>query len=954
MKSFLQNLLSIACILLALSVSAQTTGRIGGKVVDKKTGEELIGVAVLVEGTSFGAITDFEGKYVISNLKPGTYNLLVNYVSYNKKIISGIEVKANDITSVNVSLEESTNDLKEVVVSAEVKRETASGLLIQQKNAATISDGISAEAIRKTPDRNTSDVLKRVSGASIQDNKFAIIRGLNERYTTAYINGSPLPSSESDRKAFSFDIFPATLLDNIVILKTATPDMPGEFGGGIIEINTKSVPDNNFQSLSVTGGYNSITTFKDQVTYEGGKTDWLGYDDGTRALPSQIPNDKEFPTSIKKQVELAKYMKNDWALQQQKFSPNFGFQYTFGHVWGKKESKFGTVFALTYNRTNNYSTTTRKQYDSLPHVLLEDYEDQNYVTQTLSGVLANFSYKINANNQITFKNLYSINAEDKVISRTGTPTPLDANPILVKSTAQWFTSNKIYSAQLGGNHYINSAKLKINWVGGYSQVQRDIPDLRRNVYTRSKDISNNEKDTLYQAVFSGTNVGPDYSGNRFYATTNEKIYSIKADVSRSFDYKEWHLKNSVKVGGLYQERNRDFAARQLGYFKGAVSGGSTIFPSDILYLPQDQIFSEQNMGQLSDSTTGFGLANKYKPTDTYSAKSKLTAGFIMFDNRFKERYRLIWGLRVEHFQQYFSTVLDNKKPYDTVTTKVDFLPSVNLVVAVTENQNIRFSYSQTVNRPEFRELAPFAFYDYSTRFVVSGNDSLTRCLINNFDLRYEWYPRRGQLASASVFYKDFSNPIEQVMRNDVSGEISYKNAQTAKAYGVELEFRVLLGSLLKSKDKSILNDITVFSNLTLIKSTVEIKDRDAAKGSVKSRPLQGQSPYIINSGIQYANYDKGWTISASYNKVGQRIAIVGTENEPDIWENGRDVIDLQVGKTFFKNKLDIRFNLRDLLAQKQTFFLDRNHNQKLDNGTDDLVWVTTYGRTISMNISYKF
>lgn len=968
MKTVRLNYLFLLIIsIISLSATAQDKGRIAGKIVDKKTGEELIGVSVQIQGTSIGAVTDFEGKYVIASIQPGTYSLIISYISYNKKIISGVEVKPKDITSVNVAMEESTRDLNEVVVQAEIKRESASGLLIQQKNATTISDGISAEAIRRTPDRNTSDVLKRVSGASIQDNKFAIIRGLNERYTTAYINGAPLPSSESDRKAFSFDIFPSNLLDNLVILKTATPDMPAEFGGGIIEINTKSIPDNNFQSFSISGGYNSITTFKDQLTYQGGKTDWLGIDDGTRALPSGIPSDKNFPVSIDEQAKLGKLMKNDWGLQHKTFTPNYGVQYTLGRVWGQKQAKLGAIFAVTYNKTNNYSTTKRKQYDSnydpsVPVVLTSEYEDQNYATQTLTGLMANLSYKINGNHQFTFKNLYSINSEDKVILRNGTPTPLDPNPVLVQSTAQWFTSNKIYSTQLGGTHYLTDSKVKVNWVGSYGEVRRDIPNLRRNSYnkltyvqpTGDPDIAPNPKDTMYKANIAQANVGPDYAGNRFYATTVEKIYSIKADVSRNFDMKSMHLKNIVKVGGLVQQRNRDFTANQYGYIKyipGGVGAGIS-FPDSILYLPQDQLFANQFMGQSSANYGGYALSSKYKPTDSYSAKSKLNSGFIMFDNRFKERYRLIWGARVESFEQDLYTILDNGTPLDIVSKKVDILPSANLVIGVTETQNLRFSYSQTVNRPEFRELAPFAFYDFSTRFVVSGNSSLTRALIHNYDVRYEWYPGRGQIVSVSGFYKRFIDPIEQVARPDVSNEITYRNVKSADNFGAEFEFRLLIGSLFNMNEKSWLNELTLFSNLALIRSTVDVSDVVGAPTS--NRPLQGQSPYIINSGIQYFNNKTGWSLSANYNKVGQRIYIVGYVNEPDIWENGRDMIDLQAGKTFFKNKLDIRFNLKDLLAQNQYFFQDNNHNKKLDKNVDNLIWVTNYGRTVSMNITYKF
>lgn len=951
-------------IITAMAAMAQN-GSISGKLVDAKSGEELIGVSVSVEGTSYGAASDFEGKFLINNLKPGTYNLNISYVAYKKKQLIGVVVKAKEVTPLgNITLEAVTKELNEVVIKTEVKKENSAGLLIQQKNAATISDGISADNIRKTPDRNTSDVLKRVSGASIQDNKFAIIRGLNERYTTAYLNGAPLPSSESDRKAFSFDIFPSNLLDNLVILKTATPDMPGEFGGGIIEINTKSVPDNNFQSFGLSTGYNSITTFKDQVTYQGGKYDFLGIDDGTRALPSGIPSSKNFPVNTAAQAALSKNMPNDWATQNTTFAPNIGMQYSLGRVWGQKVSKFGLLVAATYSRTNQFGVAYRKSFDSnedpnVPVLLTDDYADKNYISATLLGVMANFSYKINTNHQITLRNLYSVNTDDRVIVRDGTAEPNASNPLLIHGTAQWFTSNKIYTSQLTGTHYIVKPKLKVNWVAGYSNVMREIPNLRRNSYTKYTSILDpenpNANDTVYRANVNNSSVGPLYGGNRFYSTNKEYIYSVKGDVSRNFDYKEWHLKNTIKVGAQLQDRNRDFTASQYGMVKYLPGGvGSAPFPDSLLYLPQGQIFSQQYIWQQGQTTPGFAVRNNHKPTDSYTASSKLYAGFIMFDNRYKERYRLIWGARLESFEQRLNTTFDNGKPFDLKTVKVDILPSVNFVYAVTESQNLRLSYSQTVNRPEFRELAPFAFYDFSTMFVTSGNEELKRALINNYDVRYEWYPGRGQVISATGFYKYFTNPIEQTALPSVSKEVTYNNADYAHVYGLEAEFRMLLGYLTGKDDTHWLNNYTIYTNVALIKSEVRIKDENAAGLSSKTRSLQGQSPYIVNSGLQYFNPNNGWSLSVSYNKVGQRIYIVGNDNEPNIWENGRDQIDAQVGKTFLKNKLDIRLTVKDLLAQKQYFFQDNNDNKALDTTKDNLIWVNTFGRVISLNVSYKF
>ena len=267
------RILSILFILITLSSFSQT-GKITGKIIDAKTGETLPGATAVIEGTTKGASADFDGNFSINNVPVGTVNLIISYISYDSKKLTGIEVKANDVTNINVPLETSSSqNLQEVTVTVEIAKENTAALVLMQKNNVSVSDGVSAETIKRTPDRNTADVLKRVSGVTIIEDKFVIVRGLSDRYNVSFLNNSPLPNTEADKKAFSFDIFPANMLDNILVNKTATPDMPGDFAGGIIQINTKNIPDKNFVSVSLSGGYNDITTGKDRLTYKGSKTD---------------------------------------------------------------------------------------------------------------------------------------------------------------------------------------------------------------------------------------------------------------------------------------------------------------------------------------------------------------------------------------------------------------------------------------------------------------------------------------------------------------------------------------------------------------------------------------------------------------------------------------------------------------------------------------------------------
>ena len=349
------------------SIYSQTSG-IKGAVIEDKTGMPLPGATVKIVELNKSRVTDANGSFIFSNIAPGTYIVKVTALTFQEKEITEVIVVADEIYNLTISLLEKNNQLDEVVIKAPTKAkvESVKSLLTMQKNSATVSDGISAETIKRTPDKNTSDVLKRISGASIQDNRFVIIRGLNDRYNASLLNGSPLPSSESDRKAFSFDIFPSNMLDNIIINKTASPDLPGEFAGGVVQINTKSVSDKDFQSISIGSGYNTVTTFKEGKTYKGSPTDWLGFDDGTRDLPSAIPSTEVFSSpslTPTERSEIAKTFEYDWSIKNEAFKPNTSFQYSIGRNYDINDKVFGFLFSATHNLSNNINEFVDTEFD---------------------------------------------------------------------------------------------------------------------------------------------------------------------------------------------------------------------------------------------------------------------------------------------------------------------------------------------------------------------------------------------------------------------------------------------------------------------------------------------------------------------------------------------------------------------------------------------------------------
>ena len=954
-------------------VKAQT-GRLSGTVLDSKTGETLPGATVLIEGTTKGSSVDFDGKFVLNNVPIGKVNVVISYISYSTKKITDILINDKEPVDINVLLEASTNnDLQEIEVVVSLNKENNTALVLQQKNNASVSDGISAETIKKTPDRNSSDVLKRVSGVTIQDDKFVIIRGLNERYNASYLNNSPLPSTEPDRKAFAFDLFPANMLDNIIVIKTATPDLPSEFAGGIVQVNTKSIPEKNFISFSAGAGFNSITTCKSKTIYDGGKYDVLGFDDGSRDLSKDVPDlkDKNSWAPTPEQAKVAKFFKNDWAYSQSKFAPNTSAQFALGYNFKRKEKDFiGLIFSLGYYNVQNLYNIKRTEYEELSvsgnnlvkKPIEQEYKNQVNQTQTSTGSLLNIAIKLNENNSISLKNLVSGSADNKFITSNGTNNYNEQNIILDRINTRFFSSNQIISSQLNSDHYIPKQKIKILFNAGLSSVKRTVPNLRFTAYgkyTNLKEFDPSEgpnlKDTMYRAsVPSSSSTGPDYAGFRVYSRLDENLASSKVDASRLFKINE-NLKIDFKAGAFYQFRTRQYNLRRFGLSQyNSYQGQPVFFDDSLMYVKEAEIFSTENMGVLSNGKGGFKAIEDTKTDDNYAATSKLFAAYSMGEIKLSEKLRIITGLRYENYAQKLTV---NYVTFDSIyvqNTIADVLPSVNTIYNINDKLALRLAYYKTLNRPEFRELAGANWYDPETRLSNAGNPNLVRSEIKNYDVRFEVYPGRGQLFTTSGFYKYFDKPIERYMLAGNAIQVYYKNANFAKVFGAEMEYRINIGSILKKDSIKFLNNLNLFSNLSLINSEVNVKGID--NGVPDTRPMQGQAPYIINAGISYVDNKNNFSSTIMLNRVGHRLYIVGSNIIPNRWENPRSIIDLQFTKSFYKNKLDIRFNVRDLLHQNLIYYYKGTirSNNAFDSKVDYVNFERNFGSSYSFVISYKF
>lgn len=905
------------------AIYAQSIGKISGKVSDAKTGETLIGLTVKLTGASLGASTDVEGRFNLGNLNPGKYSLTFSYVGYKTKNVTEIEVLSGKTTNIDVIMEEASSlALQEVVITATVRQESISALYAQQKTNISISSGITSELIRRTPDRNTSEVLKRVSGASIQENKFVIIRGLADRYNSSILNNAILPSSEPDRKAFSFDIIPSNLIDRIVVNKTASADLPGDFSGGVIQVITRDVPEENFLNFSLSTGYNSQSTFKDFTSNERNKYDFLGFDDGSRKLPNGFPASfQEYnPLSSPEKAKFSSQLTNAYGELISKAIPSQNHQLTWGNrAELNNGGSFGSIISVSYRNSQNMATAERKDYEFSGTPFYE-YQEDIFKYSTNVGLLANFAL-VKGSNKFAFKNMFNQSFDDNYTARSGFTTD---NIQDIRLNVSDLTQKSLLNSQFEGEHQLGERQLKLNWNLNFSRVERDQPDQRSIDYRRS--LGSNEPFRLI-----------DRNTRRLFSDLSENTYGAQTSLSIPFNL--FDQQASLKFGLLKQKKERDFNARIFNY----LFVGPSVFEQSFSSLPKDQIFAPQNI-----SENGYILNDFTNNTDNYTANSDLNAGFLLMDNKLAERVRLSYGLRVEQFKQTLNAIDFSGQAISAIQDNLDLLPSFNLSYKLNEKSNIRFSGSKTVSRPEFRELALFNYYDFISQTSVTGNPSLKRAQILNADLRYELYPSASETFTFSAFYKNFNNPIEQRVNSNstpVVRGINYLNANSANSLGLELDIRKKLDFL---GENSWLSNLTAFANATYIKSKVQ--------GEGIDRPLQGQSPYLINAGFQYFAPKSELTFTTVYNRIGQRIFLVGYQGYGDIYENARDVIDFQLSKRVLKSKGEMKLNIGDILNQSTVFYQNNEGNTNMayeGTSTDRLINSSKLGTNISLSFSYN-
>lgn len=966
--------LSLFNCLFAQQIFAQKTV-IAGKIVDKSTGETLIGVSVKVTGAVItGAITDFDGNYTVA-VEPGAYTVNCTYTSYQNFTVEGFEAKPGMANMLDVAMAADNYSLTEIVVTATQVRNTDASLIALQRRALSIQDGISSQQISRTGVSNAADAMKQVTGAVVEGGKFIVMRGLGDRYSISQLNGVTMPSTDPYRNSSSLDLIPAQMIENIITLKTFTPDQPGNFSGGLVNVTTKSFPDKFNLYFGLNSSFNTqasnINNFLGHGT-DAGKNDWLGYDDGGRELP-EILRDETNRNRLNQNAYLSarnpnrenddlRFLLNESSRQlSNTFTPtpkttpvNHGFTFSVGDNKKLFGNTLGYTLGLNYSREfahyddgvlNTYVTSspnTLFQYQGLT-------ESKSVETPHLGG-LFNLAYKIGSNHGLSANIIYNNDAD--IVGRTqqGSYVGQISTPgATFMTNSLEFTRRQYTSYQLSGRHIFPGLNdVEIEWNGSINKSLQQEPDTRYFAFLNYIDDDGNNTYAINDAEFR-----PPF---HFFRDLTDESKEAKVDITIPFLRRSTNSTNAIKVGGLYSSMTRSFNEYQFGHQR---HGG---VPSS-LFFNQYQgdfggFFDYNNFGvidttyfeQYPDSVRryeiGYHYVNQVNNKNFYTGSQEIAAAYLMGVYNILPRLKLIAGVRLE-------TTDMEVVSRDTLTPKAiidltDPLYSANLIYSLSEKSNLRFAATQTLARPNMRELSPFVQFDNKNGFFNIGNPNLKRTLIQNYDLRYELYPDLGELIAFSLFYKRFENPILRTFSaTSTIPELGYLNTEDARVYGAEIELRKNLGFI----GGRFAENLFIGTNFALIRSEYKIPEIELAASrqidstySQTTRPFQSQAPYIANVVLSYINPERGWESSLSFNVSGRRLYNIALAATPDVYEEPFPLLNFQLTKRF-ADHYQFTFSARNILNPL-------NKKTQDFKGTEYIAESYKIGTTLGLGFAY--
>lgn len=883
MKMFCRVTLTLACLAFGgTGAHAQAPlGRVTGRVLDAISASPLPGVTVEVVGTALATHTDLDGRYSL-NLPKGKHQIKVTLSGFVERVLT-VDLTTNaardlDVTLALAGFSEQISVVGQVTEAASSSTATQ---LLERRRATTINDNMGGQEMKANADRDAASALQRVTGLSVVDNQYVFVRGLGERYSNTTLGGATLPSTQPERRVVALDMFPSSLLDNVSVVKSFTPDRSAEFAGGLVEINLSKLPRRPTFDVSVTLGGNSQVWGQTVLDHASGNRDYLGLKNSNRALPSTFPATRLIRGGIytpdvgvlAADIErLGESLVNSWTPEKVDGRANQGFSVAFGNRYGK----LGVSASLNQSYSSAY-TEEAQTYYSIDAGTLVPFSTYDYKAGSTKGSLsglANLAYQLTPNHRVGFQGFSTNRGTRETRTFEGYNDDIGRN---LRNARLLWLEEELTSGQLTGEHFFPAASnSRLDWRATVSRSKRNEPDIR---------------ETLYQQIGTSYVLADEsQSGLRMWNALSENAVDLAASWSLAFAGPNG-LPALLKFGPSYTERTRDFDSRRFRF----IPLSTTRF--DLTQTPE-QIFTAANIGPR------YELREETRSTDSYDAEQRVVAGYGMIDVSLSTRARLIAGTRVENFRQTVNTFdlfgTDVFGSQDIITGEIqqtDFFPAVNFVFAAKQNQNIRVGFSQTVNRPEFRELAPFEFTDIVGGRAVVGNPDLERSLIQNYDVRWEWFGGAEEVLTASVFFKRFDRPIERFVEPTAQLRTSYTNAKSAKNFGVELEAR-----------KRLSKHFLIGGNYTFVDSRIELESFQTNVLTSLDRPLSGTSKHLVN-GLLEARLPL-FTARLLVNSFSDRIADVGSLGLPDILEEGRATIDLALSKTL--GKLNLRFSAENL------------------------------------------
>jgi TonB-dependent receptor len=1086
----------ILVLLGLLPMMASAQGTVRGKITDGQTGETLIGANAFVEGTTKGAMADLDGNYNLTGLEPGTYQITGRFIGY-APITETVTIAADEVVLVNFNLYVETfviEQAAEVVAKVDRTRDVYMEN-IKKKSAASI-DYISSQQIKRTGDTDAASAMKRVTGVSTVGN-FVFVRGLSDRYLKTTLNGAEVPSIDPRRNTIEMDLFPTNLVDNLVVVKTQTANLPSDWAGAYISVETKDFPETFSFNYSSSLGWNTNTTGKELISSPRSGTDWLGYDDGFRALPALVDGRTvdDWPTLVnvsfgdqiqylidqdgvaQEDVEdclascgmdnlgdIANTMDRNCILDclgyTDQWGANFsdslyfnagipasiatnqpltdigqGFENTWEHVtrraaidmkhslsFGNQTTLFGRqlgyIFGAQYGRnTRAYQDGVYSRWAAGSIEGTDSLDVQNYYTDERTNenhrwnALLNLSYKLNEFNKVSLMGMTITSGTNSARFQEGL-NPRDGDEVQQQRTHRYQTRN-LNTFQMRGEHYLPANEIQVQWTVSRSEGKMSTPDLR----TFFNNYIDNEVVLTDQAVFYdadgsaydststasilgeidglvsdgvlGSNWASDVDGtlqtleeegiefpvgnlvvptetdrfytiqpsrypapSRYWRSLEENKTDIKVHASKPiFGNSTWEGKFTTGLSYVRTTRNQSedkFTLAEQGNSLDAVDGSPTGYfnDSNLVVIPgQSYIYST--------------LATDLKNTD--EGYLNVFGAYAMVDAKVNERLSGNLGVRLEMAEMEIQTGVDTTDltPLQLQTTQGslsedDFMPSLNMTYLLGDIDpikitNLRFAYSRTLARPVFREKAPFRSFDFETLQVLKGNPQLDQTRIDNFDLRLEHFPNLGEVLSASVFFKRFTDPIEQnTVLEAVNTELTWSNLPYANVWGLELEGRKNFSNLTETP---FLKDLTLSGNISVIRSASRIwrNELETIRAQnplqAETRPLFGQAPYILNGVLTYANDSTGLSATVAYNVQGPKVLLVTLGSLPNVMQQPTPTLDFSMSK-LLGDHVRIGFKARNLLNP-------RDRKTHLYNGVYYDWNSFTRGRTYSLSLSYR-